>query len=527
MNTLKLIKEKLSTFYNLKLFKNSKNSKLFFLLLALFVLFSILSYLGVFRFINERPNSIHHSSFCQRASIAQNYYETDMNFFKPKINRFTEGEGITGCEFPIIYYLVAVLYKIFGFNEIFFKLIGILLYTLGSIAFIKIIKMHIQNSIVSILVYISIFMSPIIFYYMSAFNPDMPSLFLTLIAWYYFFNYLNAGKNSSFNWFIFFSTLACLLKVIAFMQIGIVIFIILLNAVGFFKDKYPLLKTNIWKLILKITVSILVILSWYLYARWLVKHYNVNSFALSTVMINSTEEFNQVIEYVTNIWLYQYYTYETYVLLIASIIGSLLLIKFANRLLATITVSYLIGSMTYIVLFSQQFKDHDYYILPILPCAFFLVLMFSDILNTVSKNANHFIMIIFAIVLIFNIKETTYKCKVHYEKRLFYEADYNAGMFLRPYFDLEGKLRKLNIKRTDKVISYVDISFCSTLYLMNQTGEILNPGSEMHSIERLIENPNFKYLIVNNPEEFRAAYNKDISQKLIGCHRGLLIYKLR
>ena len=107
-----------------------------------------------------------------------------MNFFKPKINRFIEGEGVTGCEFPIIYYTVAILYKIFGFNEIFFKLIGILLYVFGSIAFLKIIKMHLQNSILSILVYGSAFLSPILFYYMNGYNPDMPSLFLTLISFH-------------------------------------------------------------------------------------------------------------------------------------------------------------------------------------------------------------------------------------------------------------------------------------------------------------------------------------------------------
>jgi hypothetical protein len=527
MMTLKKIKEKISSIYNLTLFDNSKYSKIFFSILALIILFSILSYVGVFKFIHERPNSIHHSSFCQRASIAQNYYETDMNFFKPKINRFIEGEGITGCEFPIIYYVVAILYKIFGFNEIFFKLIGIMLYITGSIAFLSLIKMYIKNFIVAVLIFMSVFMSPMIFYYMSAFNPDMPSLFLTLIAWYSFFKYLNGGKFYHFNFFLVWTTLACLLKVIAIMQIGIVILIILLNYIGFFKDKYPQLKANFWKLITKVIVCILIILSWYIYARWLVKHYNVNSFALGVVMAKNANEVKEIFEYVKNLWLYQYYGYETYVLLIAAFFGSLLLIKFSNRILLVITISYILGSIAYVTLFSVQFKHHDYYILPVLPTAFFLVLMLADILNAISKNKNQIIMIIFGIILIFNIKETIAKCKSHYEKRLFYEADYNASMFLRPYFDLETKLRKLNIKRSDKVISAFDNSFCSTLYLMNQTGEIIYPECKREDIERLLSHPDVKYLIVNDLEKLTSIYPVDLKNRLIGCHRGLLIYKLK
>lgn len=527
MDRLRLIKEKIDSFYNLKLFNNAKYSKLFFLLISILVLYSILSYIGVFKFINERPNSIHHSSFCQRASIAQNYYETDMNFFKPKVNRFIDGEGITGCEFPIIYYFVALLYKIFGFNEIFFRLIGIVLYFLGSIAFLKIIKMHINNYVLSILVFMSVFMSPMILYYMNGFNPDMPSLFLTLIAWHCFFKYLNDGKQLQFNLFIIFTTLACLLKIIAVMQIIIVTAILLLNAKGYFKDKYSIINKDVWKLVVKLTVSILIIFSWYLYARWLVKFYNVNSFALGVVMAKNINEVEEIFTYVKNIWLYQYYTYETYVLLIASLIGSVLLLKYSNKLLAVIVILYLLGSVGYVILFFVQFKHHDYYILPVLPTAFFLVLLFADALNNFSKKKTQLIMIIFSIILIFNVKETLYKCKDHYEKRLFSEADYNASLFLRPYFDLESKLRKLNIKRTDKVISAFDNSFCSTLYLMNQTGEILFPECTSNDADRLLNNPKVKYLIVNDLEKFKSLYPIDLKNNLIGCHRGLLIYKLR
>jgi len=42
-------------------------------------------YVGIYSFLEVRPSSIHSSAQCQRASIALNYYEVDMNFFKPRV----------------------------------------------------------------------------------------------------------------------------------------------------------------------------------------------------------------------------------------------------------------------------------------------------------------------------------------------------------------------------------------------------------------------------------------------------------
>jgi hypothetical protein len=78
-------------------------------------------YLGIYDHIEKRPCSVHIWAQCARASVALNYYKTDMNFFKPHIHKYLNGEGITGLEFPLVNYIPAVLYKLFGFNEAYYR----------------------------------------------------------------------------------------------------------------------------------------------------------------------------------------------------------------------------------------------------------------------------------------------------------------------------------------------------------------------------------------------------------------------
>ena len=91
--------------YDLFSFQDQRVSKAIRMAVFFISVFFIYWFVGIFKHIHERPAYIHISAQCQRASIALNYYKTDMNFFKPRIQRYIKGEGITGVEFPIIYYM--------------------------------------------------------------------------------------------------------------------------------------------------------------------------------------------------------------------------------------------------------------------------------------------------------------------------------------------------------------------------------------------------------------------------------------
>ena len=108
--------------------KNRYLKKILPTFLFLIFLHFFYCYIGIYKYIDKRPCSIHSSAQCQRASVALNYYENDMNFFKPMVQKDSVGVGITGLEFPFVNYSVAILYKLFGFNEAYYR--GFVLATL-------------------------------------------------------------------------------------------------------------------------------------------------------------------------------------------------------------------------------------------------------------------------------------------------------------------------------------------------------------------------------------------------------------
>ena len=150
LHFLKLFNEKLvdfSDYFSIR----KKNLKLI-VSIGLFVLgiHAFYSYLGVYKYLDRRPCSVHSWAQCQRASIAQSYYRDNMNFFLPRTQNYTKNGGITGVEFPIIYYSAAVCYKLFGFNEIYLRVISLSIVTLGIFFFFLLVNKFLGNPFISL-----------------------------------------------------------------------------------------------------------------------------------------------------------------------------------------------------------------------------------------------------------------------------------------------------------------------------------------------------------------------------------------
>jgi hypothetical protein len=124
------------------------------------------------------------------------------------------------------------------------------------------------------------------------------------------------------------------------------------------------------------------------------------------------------------------------------------------------------------------------------------------------------------------MKESVTYCKKMYSLRNSHDIFYWTGDY-RAYEDLEPKLRNAGIKRTDKFISAFDDSYCSSLYLMDQIGVTVMGWNTKEDVQRYIQNPEMKYLILNDSARFNKLYPNDFHNKVFLHHRGLIIYKLR
>src|SRR5688572_25745636 len=99
-----------------------------------FVIFWLLlcGFTGIWKYLSEPPVGIHQGAQCDRASVAWNYYHYSMNFFEPRIMENRLNYGVAGMEFPIVNYTAAILYKVFGPNEILYRLLVFFIVSFGA-----------------------------------------------------------------------------------------------------------------------------------------------------------------------------------------------------------------------------------------------------------------------------------------------------------------------------------------------------------------------------------------------------------
>lgn len=500
--------------------------------LLYFVIFTIaihlfFNFIGVYQYLSYRPCSIHTWAQCQRASIAQCYANDSMNFFKPRTQRYTPHEGITGMEFPIIYYLGALLYKIFGFNESFLRIISLIIVSIGFYTATLMANKFLKNYIFSLMIVASAFFSPVLLFYTPNFMPDAPSIGFVFMCWYYFFKYLNSLRNKHLRLFIFFGTLASLLKAVSIMCFIIVICLLVLDKIKFLREAKgtPLFKFPL-KVLKGIFFGILIVLAWYVYANWLANHYENETFALHPIMGNSNT-IKQIIDgFKFGDTLYSYYAYETYMLLIAAIIFIIIRVKFINRVLLSIAVLYFLGNVCYVYLFLGQFVNHDYYIIALIPGVLFLLLSFGDGIKQLADKYGSIITITFLIILFFNMKECIRNCWYYYDNR-YNEFRTYTSTGDKSYYDLEKRLRAAGVKRTDLTLSGFDFSFCNTLYLMDQVGFLLSPYADSTEISNALSEPKLKYLVLNDSAKFNQIYPNHFEKKILFIHKGVIVYKLK
>jgi len=506
---------------------NALHAKIFSVLIFVIAAHLFYNYIGVYKFIDNRPCSVHISAQCSRACVALNYYENDMNFFMPQYQRNMEGKGYTGLEFPIIYYMGAILYKIFGFNEMYLRLISLVITSIGLLFFYLFSIKYTKSNWLSLFITGAVVCSPAFLFYTPNFMPDPPSIALIMISWFYLFKYMGSEKTSHLNLFIVFATLGVLLKVSGAICFVIVFALLVLDRMKFFKtqEKEYLFK-NPKKIILRLVAGLIIVAAWYKYSRWFPEAYNGISFLLSPNMYQNWEGLLEVLDWMNKLWLNHYYSYESYVLLgiVASFV--LLTVFMANRLLLTITVLYILGSLCYFIFFLNQFMHHDYYIITMLPTLFFLFLCFADVIAKLSEKYFIPLKFIVLIALFFNLKESFAKCRTNYYDRNGPAVYYWTGDY-RAYEDMEPKLRKLGITRNDRFISGFDNSDCASIYLMNQLGSVFGADAPKRDVDSLINHPNAKYLVLNDSAKFQKTYNHNFSDKIIMTHRGLIVYKLK
>ena len=205
--------------------------------------------------INAPVLGVHSWRQADTASIARNFLFNNLNFWQPQVNWSGSTDGFVECEFPLYQYLVAHLYKLFGFNEIFARGLSVLFGCLSILFLFRLIK-RVFN--VQVAWWGSLFYSilPACVFYSRTIQPESLMMFLgtlSLERWIAFIDD-NNKKNLFLSWLAF--TIAVLIKVLPLFWIGIPILI-----TGF--QKSLIIK---YRLYLFPIITILICSLWYSYS---------------------------------------------------------------------------------------------------------------------------------------------------------------------------------------------------------------------------------------------------------------------
>jgi len=98
------------------------------LIVALAIIFLVSDGLHV---INYPPRSIHQWRQSDCAAYAKTYYQKNSGLFSPSTYNLAGKDGRTVSEFPIIYFVAAKLFHIFGFHYWILRGLTFLCYIIG------------------------------------------------------------------------------------------------------------------------------------------------------------------------------------------------------------------------------------------------------------------------------------------------------------------------------------------------------------------------------------------------------------
>ena len=175
--------------------------------ILLFIVFAAFYYDSV---LNKGPLNVHLLRQTDCLSITRNYSEC-ASFLKPETNILLADDNTTSlsvAEFPVLYYIVGIIWKLFGESYFSYRLFYLLILFAGLFAFYKSLRIILNNNFWATTISLLLFTSPVYVVYGVSFLTDVPAFSFVLIALYFFLQYHRKKAQKLFFISIVFFALA-------------------------------------------------------------------------------------------------------------------------------------------------------------------------------------------------------------------------------------------------------------------------------------------------------------------------------
>lgn len=483
--------------------------------------------------LGYRPTSIHQWRNCVSASVAWNYaYQGE--FLHPRTHNL-QADSLTSdisvTEFPVLYYTVGMLYRVFGTHEIIFRLVQILIGFTGLFFLFRLGLLLYRNILYALIPPLVIFTSPIYVYYINNFIPDAPSLSIACIAFYFFYLYNSNGKSRDFLLSMGFFTLAGLIKTPALLLYFAIVGLFLLEKVfrARLHDTGTIFRQWKWQSAAMAAV-LLAAVGWYAYAKIYTDLHGgvVSEVEIRPIWILSGETIRETWEAIKERFLYGNYHSPWFLgLALLLLIHNLVYWRKYDRMLSWLSVLTLLGGIGFSLLFYRSLRNHDYYQMNNLVILVLLVMNFMLWLK--RNHAGLYQSILFRLALVGILLFLLLSCRkviTNYYYNGWYEQ-YAREHYNDKYNEITPYLRSLGIGREDPVYCTPDISINISLYLMDQKGytDFFRKDQPFGEKLELFTAAGAKYVILGDGaamDNHPALYGL----QQIGEHNGVQVFRI-
>ena len=143
------------------------------------------------------------------AAIARNYFEGGFHFARPQIDWAGDQPGYVGTEFPILPFIAASCYKIFGIHEWVGRVQALILFAL-SLPFFFLLVRKILGETAAVWALFFYSFAPLGIMASRCFMPDTPSLALSIIGLYFFDRWIESEPSGRVGSTSFFASAVCI-----------------------------------------------------------------------------------------------------------------------------------------------------------------------------------------------------------------------------------------------------------------------------------------------------------------------------
>jgi 4-amino-4-deoxy-L-arabinose transferase-like glycosyltransferase len=319
-----------------------------------------------FNHFGKELMSVHVWRQTQTQSTIVNFYEEDMNILNPRKNDRGNGDGIFRMEFPIMQWLVACLFKLFGNHIIISRIFMFLVGLLSVLGIYRLIKIVFLNEIIALIAAWAFNFSPCFYYYTINPLPDNFALCCGIWGVGLFILWIQKQKTNILVFSVIFLSLATLTKLpfVVYYSVPFTYF-----GIQLYKQLFT--KTTFKQFVLHF-IFLLFPLAWYIYV---IPHWQGNGI-VSGILDNKIS----IAKYFDLLW-YNLISNLPELLLnygsvIFFVIGFYFIFKkqvYKNYYF----LIYLFWSLSVLAYFMFELnmigKVHDYYLFPFYPILFIIV----------------------------------------------------------------------------------------------------------------------------------------------------------